>query len=147
MSNPFSKVGALFTGVSNTFSTALSYIKTGAQIYSALDDDDKLEKDSFMSPDFRQFRTRAARPALRNMEQPYGIRPPLYPENVQLAVEAMAQRQLQDTNLQRIRDYAAIKATSKYSPNINTSYDMDITPKGARAAQISRMRIRQTLGS
>ena len=147
MSNPFSKVGALFTGVSNTFSTALTYIKAGAQIYSMLDDEDKLEKDSFMEPDFRQFRTRAARPALRNMEQPYGIRPPLYPENVQLAVEAMAQRQLQDANLQRIRDHAAIRTGSKYAPNVNINYGMDITPKGARSSQISRMRIRQTLGS
>jgi hypothetical protein len=141
-------IGKLITGVTGVFGDAFDLIKMGAQVYGALSGDDDEDGSGFMKPDFARFRTSAARPQTQNMQQPFGLRPPIYPENVQNAMRSMAERQLSDNNLQQVRDTAAIRRSGRFSssPTVNLTNDMSITPAGARQAQISRARIRQTMG-
>jgi len=140
-------IASLLSGISSLFGEAGDLIKLGAEAYSAISGDD--DKDTgFMKPNFAGFRTSAASVRPMEMDSPYGIRQPVYPENIQSAMRSMAQRQLTDTTLQQVRDVAAVRRTrTNISPNIGMSYDMDITPAGARAAQVSRARIRNTLGA
>lgn len=143
-------VGKLLTGVSSFFGEAFDLIQKGAQVYGALSGDDKEEEQQgFMKPDFANFRTSAARASQRNMDQPFGIRPPIYPENVQNAMRSMAERQLRDSTLQQVRDVAAVRRSNRINtqPNVKMGSTLDITPAGARAAQVSRARIRNTLGA
>ena len=142
-------VGKLLTGVSSFFGEAFDLIQLGAKAYSALSGDDDEEQQGFMKPDFAKFRTSAARASQRNMDQPFGLRPPIYPENVQNAMRSMAERQLRDSTLQQVRDVAAVRRTSRFNTqtNVNMANTLDITPAGARAAQVSRARIRNTLGA
>lgn len=142
-------VGKLLTGVSSFFGEAFDLIQLGAKAYSALSGDDREEEQGFMKPDFANFRTSAARASQRNMDQPFGLRPPVYPENVQNAMRSMAERQLRDSTLQQVRDVAAVRRSNRINtqPNVNMGNTLDITPAGARAAQVSRAKIRNTLGA
>lgn len=143
-------VGKLLTGVSSFFGEAFDLIQLGAKAYSELSGDDKEEEQQgFMKPDFAKFRTSAARASQRNMDQPFGLRPPIYPENIQNAMRSMAERQLRDATLQQVRDVAAVRRSNRFNTqtNVNMANTLDITPAGARAAQVSRARIRNTLGA
>ncbi len=143
-------VGKLLTGVESFFGEAFDLIQLGAKAYSALSGDDKEEQQQgFMKPDFAKFRTSAARASQRNMDQPFGLRPALYPENVENAMRSMAERQLRDSTLQQVRDVAAVRRSNRINTqtNVNMANTLDITPAGARAAQVSRARIRNTMGA
>lgn len=142
-------VGDLISGITSFFGDGFDLIKKGAEIYSTLtdDDDEKRESEGFMQPDFRSFRTSAARARPVEMEAPFGMRAALYPENVQVAMRSMAQRQLSDNTLQQVRDTAAVRRSGRVnaSPNVMQGYDMGINVGSARASARSRARFRSAI--
>jgi hypothetical protein len=81
------------------------------------------------------------------MEAPYGMRAALYPENVQVAMRSMAQRQLSDNTLQQVRDTAAVRRSGRVNanPNIMQGYDMGINVGSARASARSRAKFRSAI--
>lgn len=143
-------IGDLLSGITSFFGDGFDLLQKGAQVYSALsgdDDDEKRQSQGFMQPDFRGFRTSAARARPMEMESPYGMRAALYPENVQVAMRSMAQRQLSDNTLQQVRDTAAVRRSGRIpaSPNVMQGYDMGVNVGSARASSRSRARFRSAI--
>lgn len=142
-------IGDLLSGITSFFGDGFDLLQKGAQIYSTFndDDDDKKKSQGFMQPDFRSFRTSAARARPMEMEAPYGMRAALYPENVQVAMRSMAQRQLSDNTLQQVRDTAAVRRSGRVNanPNIMQGYDMGINVGSARASARSRAKFRSAI--
>ena len=142
-------IGDLLSGITSFFGDGFDLLQKGAQVYSALsgDDDDEKTSQGFMQPDFRSFRTSAARARPMEMEAPYGMRAALYPENVQVAMRSMAQRQLSDNTLQQVRDTAAVRRSGRVNanPNIMQGYDNNLNVGSARASARGRARFRSAI--
>ena len=142
-------VGDLLSGITSFFGDGFDLLQKGAQIYGALsgDEDEKQESKGFMQPDFRNFRTSAARARPMQMEAPFGMRAALYPENVQVAMRSMAQRQLSDNTLQQVRDTASVRRSGRVNanPNVMQGYDMGINVGSARASARSRAKFRSAI--